>query len=142
MATNRLPRRVPLSPTVTILVMRASPQVLAGIIEEGTGGAWDWKNKTIWIDKTMPLPVQWKALRHELQHALVDVHEEENGGLLGGPAASPSYVPPEQPDERCVPDMREAVADGILREGPLAKTDLPVPDRRVSSDVPPERSAT
>ena len=78
---NRIPTKVPLAPDVTIMIRRAEPEILAGIIEEGVAGVWDWKNRTVWLDRTMGLTEQWKALRHELQHALIDIHEELHGGI-------------------------------------------------------------
>lgn len=78
---NRLPRRVSLGLTRTVLVKLIPPATLSGIIGRNKAGCWDGENSTIWIDATLSLARKWRAFRHELMHAVVDVHEDENGSI-------------------------------------------------------------
>ena len=78
---NRLPRKVKVGLEVTLSINQVTPSILAGIIGPNKAGAWDEATMTIWIDKTLSLKRKWAAFRHELGHALWDIHEKENGGI-------------------------------------------------------------
>jgi hypothetical protein len=78
---NRIPRRIALGADRVIAVKQVPPSVVAGIVSKEDVAAWDRANDTIWIDRTVSHKRKWRAYRHELLHALTDVHDEENGGI-------------------------------------------------------------
>jgi hypothetical protein len=78
---NRIPHRISLGLNRTVQVKQVPPSVIAGIIGRNKGGVWDPENNTIWLDKTVSLQRKWKFYRHELDHALNDVRDEEEGGI-------------------------------------------------------------
>lgn len=77
----KIPRRVVLDENFVVPIRQVAPTVLSGIIGQGKVGAWDNDNKTIWIDKTISQKRKWKVFRHELHHALIDAHNEVEGGI-------------------------------------------------------------
>lgn len=78
---NRIPRRFPLGINRAILVKHVAPSIIAGIVTKDDVSAWDKATNTIWLDKTVSTQRKWEAFRHELDHALNDVRDEERGGI-------------------------------------------------------------
>ena len=83
-ATHKLPKVISLGPTQAIRVAFVSPDKLRAILREPEAenvACWDDLTDTIYIIHNLTPERQWKALRHELAHALTDIICREAGGI-------------------------------------------------------------
>ena len=84
----RLPRRVVLGPEWVVPVVQlphAKYLVAADEDDEPpghqSGAHFDTNERVMYLDQSLSLTKRWKAYRHELMHALIDIALMEAGGI-------------------------------------------------------------
>lgn len=84
----RLPRRVVLGPEWVVPVIQLPHAKYAVTAEEEeeapehrSAAHFDIGERVMYLDVSLPLSRRWRAYRHELMHALIDIALMEAGGV-------------------------------------------------------------
>lgn len=84
----RIPRRIVLGPNYFIPVVQLPHTKYATAADEEdelrenrSAAHFDLGERVMYLDRSIPLARRWRAYRHELMHALIDIALTEAGGV-------------------------------------------------------------